>query len=396
MVTLYQLLQIEGIRMKNTGHGEIAIQCPLCGKNKDLGSSCSLNLRKDVFHCFHCDRGGGAALVYSELHGVSMQDAASAVRHMEFHGGIVTMQESSEDEYEEQSEELADISIRHDTYTKLLTLLRLDDKHKEDLKNRGLDMNDLPFYATINTVNYDERRRIASVLIKDGAVLKGVPGFYKDKEGFWVIAKVKRGILVPYRDHNGMIQGLQIRKDKESIVHYKDGSKGSKYTWLSSKRVPKGCSGGTGAKTFLHYATTFLQEENGPREPFFPGDYIILTEGGMKADIFNRLSGKPALAVPGVNAGKALRKELRFLKFKKVRTIYLEFDMDYEQNESVAKAMEKTKRIIESEGFQCRHLTWDTKGGRLKGIDDYYAYLRKGILPEKKKEEKENGDQKDC
>lgn len=383
MVTLYQLLQAEGIRMKNTGHGEVAIQCPLCGKNKSLGSSCSLNLKKDVFHCFHCDRGGGAALVYSELHGVSMQEAAMAVRRMEFQGGTVSVQDSVPDDYEEQNEDLADILVRNDTYTRLLTMLRLDSKHREDLKKRGLDENDLPLYATINAVDYDERKRIASVLIKDGAVLKGVPGFFKDRDGNWVISKVKKGILVPYRDRNGMIQGLQIRKDRESITKYKDGSTGSKYTWLSSKRVPKGCSSGTGAKTFLHYATTFIQEGE-QKEPFFPSDYIILTEGGMKADIFYRLSGKPALAVPGVNAGKALRKELVFLKSKKVRTIYLEFDMDYEKNESVAKAMAKTRRIIESEGLQCRHLTWDTKDGRLKGIDDYYAYVKKGILPEPK------------
>lgn len=372
--------------MRDTGHGEIAIRCPLCGKNKSLGSSCSLNVKKDVFHCFHCDKGGGAALVYSELHGVSMQEAANAVRRMEFHGGSVTTTDDT-DTYEEQCTELADIEIRHDTYTKLLSLLRLDEKHREDLIRRGLDENDLPFYATIDTARFDEQRRIASVLLKSGAVLKGVPGFYKDREGYWVIARAKRGILVPYRDHRGMIQGLQIRKDEESIVHYKDGSHGSKYTWLSSKRVPKGCGSGTGAKTFLHYATTFFQEEDGRIVPFFPGDYIILTEGGMKADIFHRLSGKPALAIPGVNAGKALRKELRFLKSKNIRTIYLEFDMDYEENESVAKAMEKTRRMIKSEGLWCRHLPWDTKGGRLKGIDDYYAYIRRGILPGEKKKE---------
>lgn len=384
-VTLYQLLQMEGIRMKNVNYGEASLQCPVCGKNKMLGTSCSLNLKKDVFHCFHCNTGGGAAFVYSQIHGVPMADAKKALKAMDFDpssGQVVISNEPDEPVFEEQDTELASIEVRNDTYSKLLTILKLDQKHQKDLVARGLDSNDLPLYATINMVDYSERRRIASVLIKQGAVLKGVPGFFKDREGYWVIMKVKRGILVPYRDEHGLIQGLQIRKDKESMPKAKDGSViGSKYTWLSSKRVPKGCSAGTGAKTFLHYAVTFSQDDNGVNEPFFPYDYIILTEGGMKADIFNRLSGKPALAVPGVNAGRALRKELRYLKSKQIRTVYLEFDMDYEQNESVASAMEKVKHIIESEGLICKRLDWDTKGGKLKGIDDFYAYIKKGIIP---------------
>lgn len=391
MVTLYQLLQMEGIRMKNSNYGEISLQCPICGKNKELGTSCSLNLKKGVFHCFHCDKGGGAALVYSELHGVSMEEARRKLRTMEYDSstGIVTTVNTEMPELEEQDTKLADIEVRDHTYSELLSFLKMDQKHQGDMVRRGFDVNDLPQYATINAVAYDERRRIANVLVNKGCTLRGVPGFYMDRDKNWVISKVKRGILVPYRDSNGRIQGLQIRKDNESLKVFKDGSKENKYTWLSSRRVPKGCSDGTGAKTFLHYAVRFQQDANGDKIPFFPADFIILTEGGMKADVFSRLSGKPALAVPGVNAGQALRRELRVLKLYHIRTIYLEFDMDYEQNESVAKAMAKTRRLIENEGFTCKHISWDTKGGKLKGIDDYYAWVKKGIMPGEQRLQKE-------
>ena len=61
-----------------------------------------------------------------------------------------------------------------------------------------------------------------------GCVLEGVPGFYEEESGEWSIHFTAKssGFLVPVRNIEGFIVGMQIRLD-----HPYDGRK---YMWLSS------------------------------------------------------------------------------------------------------------------------------------------------------------------
>ena len=54
--------------------------------------------------------------------------------------------------------------------------------------------------------------------------LVGIPGFYVDDGGYWNIAGYS-GLLVPYCDKSGLIQGMQIRLDDENKPD-------RKYRWL--------------------------------------------------------------------------------------------------------------------------------------------------------------------
>ena len=94
----------------------------------------------------------------------------------------------------------------------------------------------------------------------------------------------------------------------------------------------------------------------------------------MKADLAHNITGRAYIAVPGVNALPQLEAELKKLRRIGVRRIVNAYDMDYLTNEYVAKAIGKTEEMIRDEGFEYNRMTWDTRNGVLKGIDDYCAY----------------------
>lgn len=97
---------------------------------------------------------------------------------------------------------------------------------------------------------------LAKRLREKGLYLAGVPGFYKNQSQ-WTLKIPGRGILIPVRDIQGQIQGLQVRLDNVEK---------RKFRWLSSNGLEEGC----GAKTWVHLAGE-------------PRPLVLLTEGPMKA-----------------------------------------------------------------------------------------------------------------
>lgn len=170
---------------------------------------------------------------------------------------------------------LTDIDARHATYSALLSKLSLAADHRENLLNRGLTDADIERlgYKTTPVIGMST---LAKQLQSEGHYLAGVPGFYRDTNGSWCFIHEKRGILIPVRDHSGRIQGLQVRLDNVSR---------RKFRWISSTDKKDGCS----AEGWTHLA--------GSVRPT-----LVLTEGPMKADVINTLTGMTVLAVPGINA----------------------------------------------------------------------------------------------
>jgi len=84
------------------------------------------------------------------------------------------------------------------------------------------------------------------------------------------------------------LQGLQVRLD--------DTAK-RRFLWVSSGTFSCGCK----AEGWTHLAGE-------------PQGTLLLTEGSMKADIINTLTGLTVLAVPGVNALTKLEKALSELR----------------------------------------------------------------------------------
>lgn len=62
---------------------------------------------------------------------------------------------------------------------------------------------------------------------------------------------------------------------------------------------------------------------------------MLLTEGPMKADIINYITGLTVIAAPGVNSLNHLRETLEYVQSKGTTRIMTVFDMDYLKNPHV-------------------------------------------------------------
>lgn len=366
--TIYDTCKINGLPDGN-GNANIEIICPKCNK-KHFG----ISFTKGVAHCFGCGFTANALTLHAELNGLDNKAAYKDLCNKLEIKDFKAQKTYTPTNVSEGSSKMAPITVRNAVYKLIWKNTSLSKDHEKDLLERG--MVDLKAYRTFDPKDSD---RIIHILLDNKLEPYGIPGFYKDEKGNWKIAYHKRGIMVFYLDSYGKIQGFQIRKDNNLLKTKPDGKKEKKYTWFSSSYIPKGCSHGTKSKTYVHYACDFFKDENGNIKPLIKNHTIILTEGAMKADIAHQLSGDSYLALPGVACFNILEKELKTLKRLGVTTIKQGYDMDSETNENVQKALEKTKEMIKNEGFRYIRLHWKSEhnGQSIKGIDDYYAYMKK-------------------
>lgn len=138
--------------------------------------------------------------------------------------------------------------------------------------------------------------------------------------------------MIPVRDTQGLIQGLQVRLDNTDR---------RKFRWISSGTFSCGCK----AQGWVHLAGE-------------PKSKMLLTEGPMKADVINALTGLTVLAVPGVNALTKLEEALSHLRQAGLREIKTAFDMDYCTNWYVQKGYEELLRLLARIGFRYGTYVW--------------------------------------
>lgn len=226
----------------------------------------------------------------------------------------------------------------------------LERQHSEHLLNeRGLGDTTiaLNLYASVPHAGIAPAF-IALLREQFGDLLNGIPGFYKDEAGNWQMMLHGRGIFIPYRNVQGQITGLQIRSF----------GKTGKYYWLSTPpdKYPNGTSSGTP----VHFVKPDLVDKTGR---------VIITEGGLKADIISEFIGESCIAIPGVTSTNPdkfaadLRQTLPNMK-----EVLLAFDMDWQTNEAVKKGLLRLKKTLEKVNLNVRIRTWDIALG--KGLDD--------------------------
>ena len=348
-------------------------KCPFCGGRTSFGISRS----KQMWNCMRCGEKGNAITLHAKLHNMSNSEAYKDIQNsLKNFSGVMTQPSSRPDKAESMCQ-IADIDKRDAVYRAMLEICKLDDNHKADMEKRGFLEKELATFGTFDIKRDNDRSLFARNLIKQGFHLEGIPGFYIDSTNSWTTAYSKRGILVPYVSFDNKVQGLQIRKDTKLLRRFSDGKLEHKYSWFSSGYIPSSAKpdSGTRATTFVHYACSFRYSEmKKSYVPEFTDGTFYLTEGAMKADLVHNITGRAYIAVPGVNALPQLEAELKKLRRIGVRRIINAYDMDYLTNEHVAEAVGKTETMIRDEGFEYNRMTWDTKNGILKGIDDYCAY----------------------
>lgn len=319
---------------------EVEASCPFCGDNGPGKYHLFLNTRKNTFYCVLCEERGNSVSLYAKMEGVSNRQAFQVLSE---DGRLYRFPEQPLSKKPAEREP-SSLTVRHETYCDMLLHLELSEKHKADLLARGLDEERIAANQYRSLPQSRSARKLLAGLLSDFHNLEGVPGFYVN-QGVWDIAG-KAGLLVPYRDKNGLIQGLQIRLDDEC-------NPVRKYRWLSSR----GMAHGTRSRSYIHvtgniHATT-----------------AYLTEGGLKGDVASFLD-RDALFIcfAGVTAIADLKDTLRSLDH--VKEVVIALDMDKLMNWRVRAALENITELVRSiPGIRVRYMNWNMT---FKGVDDFY------------------------
>jgi len=334
------IVSLLGLPYPPQGRTSYYIPCPCCD-DKPRAKHLNINLQKDVFRCPRCGVYGGVFALYSLYTGVPVDKVRDVLNERL---GTSVQTEKAKQKLQVpaiQEYPITDIDTRHATYEALLSLLTLAPDHRDNLLGRGLSQRDIDRlgYKTTPVVG---TTAIAKQLQSQGHYLAGIPGFYRNESDNWVFVHERRGILIPVRNKDGLIQGLQIRRDNVNR---------RKFRWVSSAERKDGCK----AEGWPHLA--------GPVR-----SVLVLTEGPMKADVIHALSGLTVLAVPGVNALTQLRSTLAELRGEGLTEIKTAFDMDFFTNCHVQNGYNSLLALLDEMGFQYGTYVWDP---RYKGLDDY-------------------------
>ena len=373
----------------NQNKAENLISCPFCG-----GKRFAMNIAKGTGHCFSqgCKKTADSASYYAAKMGISVSEARKEIKErLNIQDKETNFQRFVFKEVEQS--DLAPIEVRDNTYRAFLDKLVLSQKNRDNLLSRGFSNDDIVAkgYKTFPAVSEVSFEGICRQLLSEGCILKGVPGFFRNKySGEWTFVRVTKGIIIPQINVHNQVEGFQIRKDDDLRVNMDTGELEGKCSWFSSKNYPEG----TGAKTTVHIATDFkFNTENQQYEPILYGDTVTLTEGGMKADLCQCIleSKVSFIAIQGVHALNPLKKALSELKQYGLKRVNLAYDMDFLTNENVQDAMKKTEALVKELGLGFSSImNWDyeikvdAEKIFLKGIDDYLAYTYKHVVPKVK------------
>lgn len=346
---MMDVISLLGLPGPPQGRSSYYVQCPCCD-DAPRKRHLNINLKKDVFRCPRCGISGGIFDLYSLYAGVPRDKVRKTL--VQNLGTPETLNREIKKSVSNPVVEcpVTDIESRHATYCALLAKLSLAQDHRQNLINRGLSDDDIIRlgYKTTPVVGMSA---IAKRLQSEGHYLAGVPGFYKTENGDWTFIQEKRGILIPVRDIDGRIQGLQIRRDDV---------KKRKFRWVSSTDKKDGCR----AESWTHIV--------GQIRPI-----ALLTEGPMKADVIHALTGLTVIAVPGVNTLTQLEKTLTQMRKEGLCEIKTAFDMDMSTNHHVQNAYMNLLSLLDEMNFKFGTYVWDP---RYKGLDDYiweYCFRRR-------------------
>ena len=291
--------------------------------------------------------------------------------------------------------EIVSVEKRDEIYREFLSMLVLEDYHKESLKGDNWDekmikdslfrsipptgkaISDVIKKRKSGTVltEYEEicinlknkpRKQIAQSLFLKFGDLEGVPGFYLnhskfDNTNFWDFSG-KQGIIMPMFDLQGRIFGLRIRLDNPPI-------KGGKYKWFSSYYEELISE----TDTEQVYDNTMKKGTSIPGRvsylfPDFMTPFLFVTEGEKKQRTVVSKKGIACANVPGVSSFSTMIEDIPTLKEMGIRYIIIGYDADKANNVMVLRAELNLIRELLVEGFQIFIAGWPESFG--KGVDD--------------------------
>ena len=325
---------------------EVEASCPFCGDHGTGKHHLSLNTDTDQYRCNLCGAKGNSVTLYASLKGVSNRQAYQELKRR---GNVYPIPQQPTPQNTERQP--LPLEARHAAYADMLEHLTLLDRHGENLLGRGLSEERIrqnQYRSMPETAR--GRRLLAGLLRAQGHELLGLPGFrtYYDE---WTLSG-PNGFLIPVRNKDGLIQGLKIRLDDESVPN-------RKYRWFSSRDM----TGGTRSYSWVHVTGDTTKKR------------AYLTEGPLKGDVASFLA-RDALfvCIGGVNALGGLKDTIRDLG---VTEVVEAMDMDQMTNPNVRKAVFALRREVQSiRGLKYMKYTWNPA---YKGVDDYLLSCAAGM-----------------
>lgn len=392
------VVSLLGIKRLNEGNGiSFNIVCPYCGDSRGKANVriTRNGMPADIFHCFACGKGGNMLDLYLDLR----KNYTGSDRYKRAYEDLLELTSNCEDlprkivgrsadKAANKAAPKAPDEILDQTYRTMFSMLPLQKEDREDLARRGLSDRQIEegYFATVPTDGVGICKR----LIRKGCILKGVPGFFSDKNGEWKlnVYQAVSGYFCPVIS-NGRIIGSQIR-----LRHPKNGNK---YVWLTSAEKNNGVSSGTPICSY--------------RGTGYPADStVVVTEGILKAYVAYCIWGEKisVIGVPGIMVQNGLSGYL-----KPYDGVIEAFDMekkidpacrcDYKsetcsrcrkkeyyvsgccqkkkrKREDLDRAIQKLKKNAEDHPFASYEWDLNNQGlwtGRIKGVDDYLLERRK-------------------
>lgn len=250
--------------------------------------------------------------------------------------------------------EKADVERLHSVYSFLLgECLTLNPKHAEQLLE-GRCLSDTTIATNLYASMPDEDelpetcRRMRE---RFGDSLRGVPGFYSDTGGDLKMFYVS-GLVIPIRDVRGKISALQIRPD----VMLK-----SKYCWFSTN--PEKFENGTSSNAPLHFVKPDLARG---------GEFTLITEGALKADVISELSECSVIGIAGVTTFNPNTFGAELLEaIPELRRVAIAVDADWRTNKAVRGGLKRLINTLGKTNLQVVVVDWEAAHG--KGLDDLLA-----------------------
>lgn len=317
---------------------EVEASCPFCGDHGKGKYHLSLNTQTDQYHCLLCGTKGNSVTLYAQLHQISNKEA---YLELDRGGNIYPLPRQPEPQHPEPQPR--PLPQRHVVYRDILSLLTLSDRHMENLLGRGLSEERIVRNLYRSMPETAEGKKLLAHLLRScGHDLEGIPGF-RTTYGTWT-ACGPNGFLIPVRNKDGLIQGLQIRLDDADQPN-------RKYRWFSSRNLPHG----TRSYSWIHITGNVQSKRT------------YLTEGALKGDSASFLMDDALfVCLGGVNATNGLVETLRDLG---VTEVVEAMDMDQTTNPHVRRAVQEIRRIVQTvPSIRYRKYIWSQS---YKGIDDY-------------------------
>ncbi len=339
-------------------HGGYQVPCPYCAR-LEKKHKMYVNADNRVFNCFKCGSKGGTVDLYALTFDLSFDEAKEEMKERVLGKRTFSKVVASPNKTpnlkvvdEISQSPTLPMEYRDKVYRAMLDSLTLSDADREYLHSKGLNDRAIDglMFRSLPIGTLARARLVFSLNQKGFTELLGIPGFY-EKEGKVKFVPFEHGILIPVLSPDKKIQTFQIRSTSKEVA------KDKRYYALSSAKFNKGCK----SETFVHCVI-----------PNREITAAYLTEGCLKADIAAVKSGKPFLAILGVNCQKHLETCIK--QFPNLRQVFIAFDMDKFENPNVKAAQETLCQLLKKNGVQPVVVNWDRD---YKGIDDFLVAREK-------------------